>query len=79
MRSGRSSATTPDIDAIRAGGSRAVPTAGTASCPGSQAIAAALAALLGSTAASFPGGHTAPMTIPDTFAARLQEVVAGPA
>ena len=26
----------PDIDAIRAGGSRAVPTAGTASCPAAR-------------------------------------------
>jgi pimeloyl-ACP methyl ester carboxylesterase len=69
----------PDFDAIRAGGSRVVLAAGTTSDPVVQAVAAEVAARLGSAAASFPGGHTAPMTIPDKFAARLQEVLAGPA
>jgi DNA-binding transcriptional MerR regulator/pimeloyl-ACP methyl ester carboxylesterase len=67
----------PDFDAIRAGGSQVVLAAGTASDPALPAVAAEVAERLGSAVALFPGGHTAPETIPDTFAARLQEVLAG--
>jgi hypothetical protein len=40
-------------------------------------MTAAVASALGTDVAGFPGGHSAPMDVPDTFAARLQEVLAG--
>jgi len=67
----------PDFEAIRAGGSRVVPAAGTDSDPLARQMAAAVASELGVETAGFPGGHTAPMEVPDPFAVRLREVLTG--
>jgi acetyltransferase/esterase len=67
----------PDFEAIRAGGSRVVLAAGTDSDPQARQMAEAVASALGVETAGFPGGHSAPMEIPDPFAARLREVLTG--
>jgi pimeloyl-ACP methyl ester carboxylesterase/DNA-binding transcriptional MerR regulator len=66
----------PDFAAIRAGGSRVVLAAGTEPDPAFRQMAEAAAAALGTDVAGFPGGHNGPMDSPDTFAARLHEVLA---
>jgi pimeloyl-ACP methyl ester carboxylesterase/DNA-binding transcriptional MerR regulator len=65
----------PDFDAIRAGGSRVVLAAGADSDPQMRQMGAAAASVLGGEVAAFPGGHPAPMEVPDPFAARLREVL----
>jgi pimeloyl-ACP methyl ester carboxylesterase/DNA-binding transcriptional MerR regulator len=67
----------PDFEAIRAGGARVALAAGTKSDPSAAQMASVAAAALGVEVASFPGGHTAPMEVPDAFAARLREVLTG--
>ncbi|HEY1628196.1 MAG TPA: alpha/beta fold hydrolase [Streptosporangiaceae bacterium] len=67
----------PDFEAIRAGGSRVLPAAGTDADPSARQMAEAVASALGSSLVPFPGGHTAPEMIPDAFAARLRELLAG--
>lgn len=66
----------PDLAALTAAGSKIVPAAGSTSpvtIP--YCCATALAALLGTDVATFPGGHSGYILRPKAFAARLHELL----
>lgn len=68
----------PDIEALRASPARIVLARGSASGQTMAARAAdAVAALLGTEPVAFPGSHGGFMEVPDAFAQRLREVLAG--
>jgi pimeloyl-ACP methyl ester carboxylesterase/DNA-binding transcriptional MerR regulator len=68
----------PDLDQIAASGVRVVLAAGAESDEPSRRMCTVIAGQLGTEVAEFPGGHTAPMEIPQAFAARLRSLLARP-
>ena len=68
----------PDLDQIADSGVRVVLAAGAESSEPSRRICTVIAGQLGTEFAEFPGGHTAPMEIPQAFAARLRSLLARP-
>jgi pimeloyl-ACP methyl ester carboxylesterase len=65
----------PDLDQIAASGVRVVLAAGAESDEPSRRICTVIAGHLGAEFAEFPGGHTAPVEIPQAFAARLRSLL----
>ena len=65
----------PDLDRIAAGGVRVVLAAGTESDAPSRRTCTVIAGRLGAEFAEFPGGHTAPVEIPQAFAARPRSLL----
>jgi hypothetical protein len=69
----------PDLDQIAASGVRVVLAAGAESDEQpSRRMCTVIAGQLGTEFAEFPGGHTAPMEIPQAFAARLRSLLVRP-
>lgn len=65
-------------DRLRAAGVRIVLGAGDVTGEDERRISTGVAARLGAEFATFPGGHTGPMSEPGPFAGRLREVLAPP-
>ena len=68
----------PDLDQIAASGVRVVLAAGAESDEPNRRMCTVIAGRLGAEFAEFPGGHTAPMQIPQAFAAKLRSLLARP-
>jgi len=68
----------PDLDQIAASGVRVVLAAGAQSDEPSRRMCTVIAGQLDTEFAEFPGGHTAPMEIPQAFAARLRSLLVCP-